>query len=249
MLEVLGLSGETLVLIAVCAFVTAVLHGATGMAGGLIMAAILSHIIGVKAAIPVITCALLLSHSSRVYLYRHDAQWRVVGWVLLFSVPTIAIGSTIFTLLSPQTIALLMAAFLTLSFPIKYLARRHQMQTSPAVLATASSLWGLLAGNVVGPGFVLAPFLLGTGMNRLAFVGSLATIVLCMNAIKVTVFGVTELMTAPRFLLGLTIGIITIPGNWLGREILKKLTDHDHRRLIDSMTVLIIVNFVYLAWF
>ena len=234
-------------MITVCAFATAVLHGATGMAGGIVMAAILSHLIGIKAAIPVMTCALVFSHSSRALLYLRDTNWQVVKTVLLFSLPGIALGAYIFTYLSGQVVAILMAGLLSLTFPVKLYARNHQLRTSPGMLAGASSLWGLLAGNVIGPGFLLAPFLLGTGMNRLTFVGSLAIIVLVMNLAKLSVFGAALILDAEMLALGIGIGLMTIPGNWLGRELLKKMTDGSHQTLVDVMTLIIIANFIYLG--
>ena len=87
-----------------------------------------------------------------------------------------------------------------------------------------------------------------TGMNRLTFVGTLASVTLVMNVLKASVFGATDLMTLELFLLGAWIGIITIPGNWLGRAILKRLRDSDHRLAIDIMTVMLIINFLYLAF-
>ena len=246
-MELFDFSIVTFAVIAVCAFATAVLHGATGMAGGIVMAAILSHLIGIKAAIPVMTCALVFSHSSRALLYLRDTDWRVVKTVLLFSLPGIALGAYIFTFLSGQVIAVLMAGLLSLSFPVKLYARHHQLRTSPGALVAASSLWGVLAGNVIGPGFLLAPFLLGTGMNRLTFVGSLATIVLVMNLAKLTVFGATLVLDGNMLVLGVGIGLITIPGNWLGRELLNKMNDRDHQTSIDFMTLLVIANFIYLG--
>ena len=244
-MEELGFA--TLALIGVAALLTAVLHGATGMAGGIVMAAILSHIIGVKTAIPVMTIALILSHLSRAALYARDTDWAITKRVLIFGFPTIVIGALVFSRISASTIAIVFATFLTLSFPIKYRARRHNIKTGPRLLAAASATWGMLAGNIIGPGFFLAPFLLGTGMNRLTFVGTLATVTLTMNVVKATVFGATALINGQTLALGIVIGLITIPGNWIGRSVLKRLTDSDHRRMIDVITIMIILNFAYLA--
>jgi uncharacterized membrane protein YfcA len=104
-----------------------------------------------------------------------------------------------------------------------------------------------LAGNVIGPGFFLAPFLLGTGMNRLTFVGTLATVTLVMNVLKMAVFGVTDLISWELFYFGVAIGVITVPGNWVGRSLLKRMHDSDHRLIIDVLTILMIINFFYLA--
>ena len=236
-----------LLAIAAASFLTGLLHGATGMAGGVVMAAILSHLIGIKAAVPVMTVALILSHLSRAIMYVRETDWAVAGRVLSFGGPMIVLGAIVFGLISAATIAILFAAFLTMSFPIKYWAMRQEIKTGPKLLAAASSVWGLLAGNVIGPGFFLAPFLLGTGMNRLTFVGTLATVTLVMNVIKMSVFGVTDLMSWELFFLGVAIGLITIPGNWVGRSVLKRMKDSDHRTIIDILTVLMIINFIYLA--
>ncbi len=245
MIADLGLG--TLTFIGVAALLTAVLHGATGMAGGILMAAILAHIIGIKAAVPVMTLALILSHLSRAALYARDTDWAVAKRVLLFGCPTIVIGALVFSRIGATTIAIVFAAFLALSFPVKHWARRHDIRTGPKLLAAASAAWGMLAGNVIGPGFFLAPFLLGTGMNRLAFVGTLATVTLTMNVLKASVFGATALIDSDTLTLGIAIGLITIPGNWLGRSLLKRLTDSDHRVAIDVLTAMMILNFVYLA--
>lgn len=217
------------------------------MAGGVVMAAILAHPLGVKVAVPVMTVALILSHLSRALMYARDTDWSVAGRVLLFGCPTIVLGAYVFSRISPTAVALVFALFLIASFPVKNWARRHEIKTGPRLLAGASAVWGMLAGNVIGPGFFLAPFLLGTGMNRLTFVGTLATITLTMNVIKTSVFGATDLLNVELFAFGAAIGLITIPGNWLGRVILKRIHDRDHRIAIDVLTVLMILNFVYLA--
>ena len=233
--------------IAVAAFLTGLLHGATGMAGGVVMAAILAHPLGVKVAVPAMTVALILSHLSRALMYVREADWSVAGRVLLFGCPTIVLGAIIFSRISATAVAIVFALFLVASFPVKYWARRHELKTGPRLLAVASAIWGMLAGNVIGPGFFLAPFLLGTGMNRLTFVGTLATITLAMNVVKTSVFGATNLIDVELFIFGAAIGIITIPGNWVGRVILKRMKDSDHRVIIDVLTVLMILNFANLA--
>lgn len=245
MLEFLELSAATLAVIALAAFLTGALHGATGMAGGVTMAAILSYILGIKVAIPVTTCALIFSHASRTALYWRDTDWKISKRVLLFGLPMTVVGALIFTVLDPKVVALVFAGVLALSFPIKYWARRRGVKTGPKLLAFASSIWGMLAGNVTGPGFFLAPFLLGTGMNRLTFVGTLATITLVMNVVKLSVFGVTEFMNVQLFLLGVIIGLITIPANWSGRMLLKRMSDKGHGTFVDVLTLIMIVNFVF----
>ncbi len=248
MFELLEDSSGILLLIVLTAFFASVIHGTVGLAGGLIMAAVISHFIGIKAAVPVVTCALIFSHFSRGFMLKKDIDWWAVRHVLLFGTPTIVLGSVVFGYLSHQAISIIFGSVLLLSLPIKYWARRHSIRTGPKLLALASSIWGMLAGNVIGPGFFLSPFLLGTGMNRLTFVGTLAIITLAMNLIKISVFGVTDLVTADLLLLGVVAGIATIPGNMVGQMILRKMTDGIHGKAVDIMTLALVANFFYLAF-
>ena len=244
---IFGLDALTLLAIGVAALLTGILHGATGMAGGIVMAAILAHLVGIKTAVPVMTVALVFSHLSRAVMYARDTDWAIAGRVLLFGCPTIIVGALVFGWISPAAIAVVFATFLAASIPIKHWARHHDVRTGPALLSGASMVWGMLAGNVIGPGFFLAPFLLGTGMNRLTFVGTLATVTLAMNILKSLVFGATNLVSQDVLVLGVAIGLVTVPGNWIGRSILKRMKDADHRVAIDVLTILMILNFIYLA--
>jgi len=248
MFELLGNDPWLLLLIVAVAFFAGIVHGAIGMVGGLLMTGVLAHFIGIKISVPVITCALILSHLSRGYMLRKDIDFWAVRHVLLFGLPTVVLGSVIFGYLSPRIIALVFGSVLTISLPIKYWARSHSIKTGPKLLAGAAVVWGGLAGNVIGPGFFLAPFLLGTGMNRLTFVGTLATITLVMNLIKISVFGFTDLLTPELLILGIIAGISTIPGNFLGQKILRKMTDGIHGKIVDTMTIALVANFFYLAF-
>ena len=140
-----------LALILFAYFATAVLHGAIGMAGGVIMVAILAHFINIKVAVPVMTTALIISHLSRAIMYFRDTDWKIAFRVLLFGCPTIIIGAVIFSVISPRTIAIIFAVFLIASFPINYWAKKNKITTGPKLLAGASVVWGMLAGNVIGP--------------------------------------------------------------------------------------------------
>ena len=244
---IFGFEFSILAMVIAAAFLTGVLHGATGMAGGIVMASILAHIVDIKIAVPVMTVALIFSHLSRSVMYARETDWPVAKRVLLFGCPTIVLGALVFGRISATTVALVFAAFLSISFPIKYWAKRHRITTGPKLLAGASMVWGMLAGNVIGPGFFLAPFLLGTGMNRLSFVGTLATVTMVMNMLKLAVFGASNLVDADVLLLGSLIGVISVPGNWIGRHILKRVRDSDHRLAIDVMTLILIANFIYIA--
>ncbi len=247
MVGIFEITLDAFFIIAVSAFITGILHGATGMGGGIALVAILSHWIGIKETIPLITCVLIFSHASRIFLYLQNIDWHSARIVLIFGMPMVAVGTLIFTYLHPAVVSALMALILIVSFPVKAYAKHNQLKTSNRMLSVAGSIWGLIAGNVIGPGFFLAPFLLGTGMNRMTYVGTLACIVFCMNIVKLMVFGVVDVMTWSVLLLGIAIGLVTIPANWLGRAFLRRMNDDHHLKIIEIMTMIIILNFLWLT--
>lgn len=244
----LDLSLPAISLLLLAALATGILHGAAGLAGGVVMTAILAHFIGIKTAMPVMSAALILSHASRVVFFHQHTNYRLVDRVLLIGTPFILLGTQIFVRLPPLWVELIFALFLAFSIPMKRWSAKHQFRTGPGLLGAASAVWGVLAGNVTGPGFFLAPFLLSTGINRLTFVGSLATITLGMNLAKALAFGYSGLLGAEELLLAGLIGLVTIPGNWMGKRILIQISDQRHGLMVEILTLLMILNFLYLAF-
>ncbi len=98
--------------VALAAFLSGVLHGATGMAGGIVMATLLAYLIDIKTAVPVMTVALIVSHLSRALMYSQDTDWSTAAKVLIFGGPTIVLGAIIFSRIDATTIALVFALFL-----------------------------------------------------------------------------------------------------------------------------------------
>ena len=108
---ILDLGVPVLVALAAVALATGFLHGASGLAGGIVMAAVLAHFIGIKAAVPAMTVALIISHSSRAVIYSSDTDWATARRVLLFGGPMIVFGAFVFSQISPSAIAVIFALF------------------------------------------------------------------------------------------------------------------------------------------
>ena len=94
---------------------------------------------------------------------------------------------------------------------------------------------------------MLSPFLLGFGLVTEAFVATMAIISMSTNVVRIGVFGGADVLTSQYALLGLLVGLIMVPGNWIGRAILRRMTVTLHGYLVDGLAVLGALNFVYLA--
>ena len=238
----------TFVVILIAGLVTSAVHGASGVAGGFLMAAALAPLIGVRPVLPVLSVALLVSHSTRALLNIGEFDRKAFTAVIVSSVPAIVLAAIVYGRLSTTTIAIVFAIVIVLSIPLRRIATSRNITATEKTLTGAGLVYGLISGLAVGPGMLLVPFLLGYGLTRHAFVATMAVIALSSNLTRVAVFGGTHLLNWDYLALGLAVGLITIPGNWLGRWILQRMSNEGHAGFVDVLTVIGAMNFLWLAW-
>ena len=237
-----------LIAIAAVALVTSAIHGATGVAGGFLLSAAIAPIIGVKPIVPVISVALLISHSARALFNIRDFDRSVYFAIALPAVPCIIAGALIYGRLEATAIAVLLGCVIISSIPIRRWAKAREISAGKPTLHAAGAVYGGLSGTSIGPGMLLIPFMLGYGLRKEAFVATLAVIALTTNVTRVSIFGGMELLDSRYLLLGVLIGLVTIPGNWIGRSFLRRMTNDGHGTLVDILTVIGALNFFWLAY-
>ena len=234
--------------IGAAALVTSAIHGATGVAGGFLMTAVLAGLIGVKPVVPVMSVALLISHSARIFLNRQNFNADVFWAVVLPATPCIIFAAWLYGKMSSALLAVILGLVVVLSIPLRRWASSRQIRTSKRTLMGVGSIYGAFSGASIGSGMLLIPFMLGYGLTKEAFVGTLAAIAFTTNVTRVTVFSSTQLLDTQFLLLGIFVGLMTIPGNMIGRYVLRRLTDGRHALAVDILTVLGALNFFWLAF-
>jgi uncharacterized protein len=241
-------STTSLILVALAALATSAIHGATGVAGGLLLSAAIASIIGVKPVVPMLSIALLISHGSRALLNLKDFDRTVYLAVALPAIPCIIAGAFIYGRLTSAAIAILLATVILVSIPIRRWAQSRAIKANVATLSGIGVVYGGLSGASIGPGMLLIPFVLGYGLRKGAFVATLAVIALTTNVVRLTVFGGTSLLEPHVILLGVLVGLLTVPGNWIGRLMMTRMSLALHIGLVDILTVLGGLNFLWLAY-
>jgi uncharacterized membrane protein YfcA len=238
---------STIVLVVVLALITSAIHGATGVAGGFLLAAALAPIIGVKPLVPMISVALLISHSSRAILNARHFDRSAFFAICVPAVPCIIAAALLYGRLSAQIIAIALGVVVLASIPIRRWAKRRQKKVGRITLGSIGAVYGGLSGVSIGPGMLLVPFMLGHGLSRESFVATLAAIALVTNITRVSVYGTTSMLNEQYILLGIIVGLITIPGNWIGRSVLRRITNKGHAIFVDILTIIGAFNFFWLA--
>jgi uncharacterized membrane protein YfcA len=168
--------------------------------------------------------------------------------ICLPAIPCIVIMAFVYGKMSSTLIALVLGLVILSSIPIRRWAQSRKVKTSRKSLSMIGAVYGGLSGISMGPGMLLVPFMLGYGLTKEAFVGTLAAIALVTNLTRIPVFGFTNLLTLEYVQLGILIGLVTIPGNWLGRHFLRRMTNENHSGFVDILTILGALNFFWLAY-
>lgn len=239
------LSTGVIVYLAACAFFSAVFHSVGGYAGGLILAICLAPVIGVKATVPVLAMSLLISHSSRVWAFRKGFQWSIYRDVMITGAPGIVFGAAIYSMLPIGWIAVVLGGFLLGATPLRRLMQRMDVQVGRKSLMAAGVPFGVLSGSSIGAGMILAPFFLGAGLAGETLLGTMAAVAFTVNVLKTLVFGGFSVLNADLALIGAAIGACTVPGNLLGRWIVRNTPIRVHIALVEAIVA---VGGLYFLW-
>ncbi len=233
--------------VVIAALITSTIHGTVGVAGGTLMTAALALLIGVRPAVPVMSVALVVSHFSRSMLNLRAIDWRSLAIVMGCATPMIVVGALLYGLLPVRVIALVLGILILVSIPMRHWAHSRQIKAGGTTLGAIGGVYGFLAGGSIGSAMLLTPFLLGHGLSKEAFVATMAVIALATNAVRMAAFGGSHLLDAHYAFMGLLVGLVMIPGNWIGRTFLRRMTPGTHSGLIDVFALLAGLNFLYLA--
>ena len=234
-------------LVAAAAFLGSLASALTGSGGAIIVSFALAPIIGVAALVPTVSVAMAVSHAARIGVFRHDVDWRSSRLVLAAALPGCVIGALVFSWLDERAIALTLGVFMLGVVAIRRLKPAAPPRLGPGWIAVLSFGFGLVSGGTIGGGILVLPILASAGLAGAALVATDAVIGLALHGVKMVVFGGASVLTKELALLGLIVGIMTIPGAWAARWLLQKIPLKVHAGIIDGVIALGGIGFLVKA--
>ncbi len=225
----------TLVLVAIAAFVTALFHSVAGFAGALLLSVCLAPLIGIRAVVPVVAFAMVISNINRIFLFRAAIDWKAYRAIMITGLPGIILGAVIYLYLPVKAIAIVMGCFLLISIPLRRVFKKRNYNVGYRGLTAVGSVYGVISGTVFGGGMILGPFLLGAGIVGQGLVGTVAAMGLTLNVTKSIVFGAGDLLSRELISLGFVVGLCTIPGGMLGKWIVKNASIAVHTVVVEVL--------------
>lgn len=234
----------TAFMIAVSVLATSTLSGVFGMAGGLVLLAVLLTMLPVATAIAVQGAIQIVANGSRAWFSREFIDWRVLGWICLgLVVAAIALFIVRYT---PDLATVCIAIGL---MPILVWIPKHwlALDASKPLHAFFCGLLGgglNLAVGVSGP--TVDIFFIRTEMDRRVVIATKAATQVVSHAAKVVFYGaVATAVGAGDWLLVLIAAPFAVAGTNLGYHILQRMTDDGFRKWTRWVVTAIGVFYMY----
>lgn len=228
----------SMVILAAAAFVSAVIGSVAGSGGTAILLPAAVLVLGIHAGIPAITIANFSANASRVALNWREVNGRIVAWFLLGALPLVCLSTWLFTRTSPELLVRGLGVFMLAVVAWRRLAPRPPVIADARVFAPLGAGFGLLYGFVDGLGPLMAPFFLGAGLLRGAYIGTDALATVSIQGAKLAVFGAGEMLVGRVLASGLLMVPFMVLGTWLGKRLLARVSDRLFTKIVEASLLL-----------
>jgi uncharacterized membrane protein YfcA len=239
------LDAPTLAAVALLAVVAATVSGMSGFGTGVILAAALVPLIGVKAVIPVLAVAGVIINAGRFWFYRTHLDRRSLTLVLAASLPFLALGTWVYSLLDVRALGTVLGLAVIAFVPLRRFLEKRKIVLGATGLAVGSGVFGFAAGIATGTGVILISLLLGTGLATPAVLATDALASIIIDLAKAALFQRFDLLDADAFFTGVVIGLASIPGSAIAAWLVNRVHAHIH---VLFMEVLILAGGASMLW-
>jgi len=243
------LDAGVLAILSAAALATSVLSAIVGMAGGIVLLAVMLLFFEPLLAIPLHGIVQLVSNTSRTFIQRRHVDVSIVWRYSLLLIPTGYVGYLLLRSLPPDTARAAIGAFVLLATwaPSWLLIGTHpeRLERSRRFVLLGGVV-GLLNTTIGATGPLLAPFFLNLGLDRRELIGTKAACQGLGHLAKLVIFGSMGF----AFLdyagpLAWLCGAVVV-GTWLGSQILGHVSEESFVRFYK--TVLTLVALRLLVW-
>ena len=196
---------EYLVLLA-ASFIAALISGAAGFGGSLLLLPVVTAYVGAQVAVPVLTLAQLIGNLSRMGTGIRQIEWPAVGWFCLGALPLAALGAAGFNIL-PKDLVTRGIGVVLIVLVIFKMTNVIEIKGNRKTLLIGGAITGGLSGLAGSGGPIGAAVFLSLGLPPVAYIASEATTATAMHVLKTIIYsrfaGVNPAILATGLFMGL----------------------------------------------
>lgn len=224
----------------ICSFIAALISGAAGFWGFLLLLPIVAACVGVEMAIPVLTISQLLGNISRMTAGWHEIDWKSVGWFSITSLPLAALGAFGFSLLPKDIVTRCIGLVLIILVIIKLLSGKN-LPKGKNTLLIGGAITGGLSGLCGSGGPIGATVFLTLDLAPVAYIASEAATATSMHILKMIIYSKLATMTVNSLMIGVGMGVCMIFGTYVANHLIKNMNKNRFQKYV--AVLLCIVGF------
>jgi uncharacterized membrane protein YfcA len=228
------LEPTTLLILCAASLFTAGVSAVLGMAGGIMLLAVMLLFLEPAVAIPIHAVVQLTSNSSRTVIHARSVRRDLLVPFMILLLPAGALTLPLVQIAPDDGLRLAIGVFvLVATWRKRWLLLGIDLERIPirprfALIGAGSGAIGPLVG-ATGP--FIAPFFLGIGLNRFELIGTKAACQTTGHLAKMILFAIAGFAFLDY--IGLIVGMAgcVVAGTWLGTRVLHRLDDNRFTQL------------------
>ncbi len=242
------MQGSTLLIGALVCFLAGVVGGLSGFGTGMLVAIVITPLVGAKVLIPLMAVVMIVNNASRVWFFRRGLHLKAAALMLASAIPGALLGVQIYQQLNAPVLQMLIGLVIALSIPLKYWMRARPTPSGWLTLNFFGFIYGALSSVVLGAGLLVLPALMGLGLAGPALIATDALITVMVNIAKAIFFQQLDALSWGVALFGLCAGLATVPGVALASRLSERLGVRIHTRLVEVLVVVGGLHMGYSGW-
>jgi len=224
----------TFLILIVASFAAALISGAAGFGGALLLLPVVTMCIGAEVAVPVLTIAQLMGNISRMAFGFKEIKWKYVGFFCLGAVPLSAIGAFGFSILTKDIVTRCIGVVLIAMVLFK-MTKKVEITGGTKTLIIGGCVVGLLSGLAGSAGPIGAAIFLSLGLPPVAYIASEASTATAMHLIKSVVYCNLVNINTSAILIGLSMGVAMVVGTFIANHIIKKMSKDRFQKYVATL--------------
>lgn len=222
----------------ICSFFAALISGAAGFGGSLLLLPVATACVGAEVAVPVLTIAQLIGNVARMSTGFKQIDWRSVGLFSLTSLPLAALGAFGFAVLPKNIVTRCIGGALVILVIIKLVSKRD-LPKCKGTLLIGGALTGGLSGLCGSGGPIGAAVFLSLGLAPVAYIASEAATATAMHILKTVIYSNLTAMDFYSTLIGLAMGVFMIAGTYAAKHFIKRMEKGRFQKYVAALLLIV----------
>lgn len=207
---------------------------------------LVNSIQGVASVPPIITIGMFLGNAHRIVLFWRYIDWRLTLWYAPGAILGAMLGAYTFTQIHIDWLQLLIGVFLVISiFGFGLEQKETTFKVKAWYILPAGFVKAFISGLIGTTGPVLNAFYLNYGLVKEELIATKATHVVIIHLVKILTYAAFGILSPQIIAIGLVIGLVAIPANFLGKYILNKINPQQFRSIVLATMA---ISGVWMLW-